>query len=292
MRAVPVFLPLITGVLGAALLFATIAVAATNAPGRLEPGEAEPQSGCLHDYPNLCLAPPPPDVDCSQLEYSNIIVLTHPDPHGLDLDGDGIACEDNGKPPAPSLTPAPTLEFRVYGIQVAKDQPSSPPAATPTPTTPATATPTQAATATPTASAAATSTNAPTSTATTTPTSTPTPTPSPTQSPTATPTPGVCGGATAEITGLDKAGEIVTLSGTGNMTGWTLTSTAGSQTFNFPAGFVANGTFTIHSDTPQFANTSNALWWSVSPLWNNATNDDAVLYNCNGVQVDFFDDGD
>jgi hypothetical protein len=65
----------------------------------------------------------------------------------------------------------------------------------------------------------------------------------------------------------------------------------GSQTFTFPNGYVANGTFTVISSTPQFANTQSQLWWTTANIWNNASNDDAALFNCLGQQVDFFDDG-
>lgn len=48
--------------------------------------------GCHPSYPTLCLPPPPPDLDCYQIEATNFPVLGS-DPHGLDADGDGIGCE-------------------------------------------------------------------------------------------------------------------------------------------------------------------------------------------------------
>ncbi|MEO8538126.1 MAG: MBL fold metallo-hydrolase [bacterium] len=103
---------------------------------------------------------------------------------------------------------------------------------------------------------------------------------------------GVCGGATATIVGVDKVGEVVTLSASGNLTGWRLVSLTGSQSFDFPSGFVATGTVQVRSAVPIFANTATTLWWSTSNVWNNSSNDDAALYNCVGQLVQTFDDGE
>ena len=113
-----------------------------------------------------------------------------------------------------------------------------------------------------------------------------------TPAPSATATPGVtCGDGTATITGLDKVGEFVTLSASGNLTGWRLVSVTGSQTFNFPTGFVGSGTVQVKSAAPVFANTLSLLWWSTANVWSDSGNDDAALYNCNGDLVQTFDDG-
>lgn len=52
---------------------------------------------CDPAYPDFCIAPPPPDLDCSDLDddQRNFTVLA-PDPHHFDGDKDGIGCE----PPA------------------------------------------------------------------------------------------------------------------------------------------------------------------------------------------------
>ncbi len=50
----------------------------------------EPQ--CDPAYPDVCLPIFPPDVDCSEIEERNF-TANDPDPHGLDFDRDGIACE-------------------------------------------------------------------------------------------------------------------------------------------------------------------------------------------------------
>ncbi len=47
---------------------------------------------CDSSYPTECIPPPPPDLDCSDID-SRFFVVLWPDPHDLDADGDGIGCE-------------------------------------------------------------------------------------------------------------------------------------------------------------------------------------------------------
>ena len=47
---------------------------------------------CEVSYPDICIPPYPPDVDCDEIGFSNFRVY-EPDPHGLDGDDDGIGCE-------------------------------------------------------------------------------------------------------------------------------------------------------------------------------------------------------
>lgn len=47
---------------------------------------------CDSSYPDVCIPSPPPDLDCTDISDKKFTVLP-PDPHGLDRDGDGIACE-------------------------------------------------------------------------------------------------------------------------------------------------------------------------------------------------------
>lgn len=54
------------------------------------PLAAPPGGGCAPGY-SPCIPPYPPDVDCG--DVNGPIYVTGPDPHGLDADGDGIACE-------------------------------------------------------------------------------------------------------------------------------------------------------------------------------------------------------
>ena len=50
------------------------------------------QNNCDPSYPDFCIPPYPPDLDCGEISYSNFRVLS-PDPHGFDRDNDGIGCE-------------------------------------------------------------------------------------------------------------------------------------------------------------------------------------------------------
>lgn len=52
-----------------------------------------PQAGnCDPSYPDVCIQPYPPDLNCGDVPYKDITVLP-PDPHGFDREGDGIGCE-------------------------------------------------------------------------------------------------------------------------------------------------------------------------------------------------------
>ncbi len=50
--------------------------------------ESAPDEGGLT---NICIPPYPPDLSCA--DVSGPIYVTGSDPHGLDGDGDGVACE-------------------------------------------------------------------------------------------------------------------------------------------------------------------------------------------------------
>jgi micrococcal nuclease len=53
----------------------------------------EPGGGaCDPSYPDVCIPPYPPDLDCADVGVSYFEV-TGDDPHGFDGDGDGIGCE-------------------------------------------------------------------------------------------------------------------------------------------------------------------------------------------------------
>ncbi len=47
---------------------------------------------CDPSYPDVCIPPPPPDLDCKDIPYRRFRVLP-PDPHRFDGDHDGIGCE-------------------------------------------------------------------------------------------------------------------------------------------------------------------------------------------------------
>lgn len=55
-----------------------------------EPESGGGSSGCADGY-DPCVPPFPPDVNCDDVDGP--ITVTGSDPHGLDADGDGIACE-------------------------------------------------------------------------------------------------------------------------------------------------------------------------------------------------------
>ncbi len=56
------------------------------------PALAPGASPCDPSYPDVCIPPPPPDLDCSEIPYRRFRVLP-PDPHRFDGDHDGIGCE-------------------------------------------------------------------------------------------------------------------------------------------------------------------------------------------------------
>jgi micrococcal nuclease len=52
-------------------------------------------SACDPAYPDACIPPPPPDLDCGDLAARGFRVLA-PDPHRFDSNGDGVGCEGAG----------------------------------------------------------------------------------------------------------------------------------------------------------------------------------------------------
>lgn len=51
-----------------------------------------PTVACDPAYPEVCIAPYPPDLNCKDVPYKNFVVLPS-DPHGFDRDKDGWGCE-------------------------------------------------------------------------------------------------------------------------------------------------------------------------------------------------------
>ncbi|HEX8394334.1 MAG TPA: hypothetical protein VF665_18460 [Longimicrobium sp.] len=64
--------------------------------GLLGAGGAREQR-CHPSYPDFCIAPPPPDLDCADVRGPKPFRVRHdvrdPDPHRFDRDRDGRACE-------------------------------------------------------------------------------------------------------------------------------------------------------------------------------------------------------
>jgi PKD repeat protein len=52
---------------------------------------------CDPSYPDLCISPPPPNLNCGDL-ISRDFEVVGSDPHGFDVDNDGIGCESGGEP--------------------------------------------------------------------------------------------------------------------------------------------------------------------------------------------------
>ena len=48
--------------------------------------------GCEPSYPDVCIPPSPPDLDCGNVAYGGFTVYP-PDPHWFDGDYDGVGCE-------------------------------------------------------------------------------------------------------------------------------------------------------------------------------------------------------
>ena len=59
-------------------------------PFAAAPKKAKPKGSCAPGY-SPCIRPYPPDLDCPQIGH--LVRVTGSDPHGLDRDGDGLACE-------------------------------------------------------------------------------------------------------------------------------------------------------------------------------------------------------
>jgi hypothetical protein len=50
---------------------------------------------CDPSYPDVCISPKPPDLNCPDISFRNFKVVGS-DPHGFDGDNDGIGCDENG----------------------------------------------------------------------------------------------------------------------------------------------------------------------------------------------------
>ena len=56
-------------------------------------GRCVHEGACDPAYPDGCIPPPPPDLDCSDIDQRRFTVLD-PDPHNFDDDRNGIGCEE------------------------------------------------------------------------------------------------------------------------------------------------------------------------------------------------------
>jgi micrococcal nuclease len=55
-------------------------------------GRCVQDDACDPAYPDACIPPPPPDLDCDDVDQRRFTVRS-PDPHRFDGDGNGIGCE-------------------------------------------------------------------------------------------------------------------------------------------------------------------------------------------------------
>jgi hypothetical protein len=63
-----------------------------RACGGLDEAERAPTGNCDPSYPDFCIPPPPPDLDCADIGETDFTVQGA-DPHGFDGDNDGVGCE-------------------------------------------------------------------------------------------------------------------------------------------------------------------------------------------------------
>lgn len=47
---------------------------------------------CDPSYREVCIPPPPPDLNCGDIEFTDLAVIGS-DPHRFDTDNDGTSCE-------------------------------------------------------------------------------------------------------------------------------------------------------------------------------------------------------
>ena len=66
-------------------------VAISKPPQTNMPAQTEKIS-CDESYPDVCIPPYPPDLNCADISYTDFKVVA-PDPHRFDGDKDGIGCE-------------------------------------------------------------------------------------------------------------------------------------------------------------------------------------------------------
>jgi micrococcal nuclease len=71
-------------------------IAIPSTPTTTAPLPLAPPANCAASYPDVCIPPPPPDLDCGQVAHKRfrvIYTVASPDPHRFDGDRDGVGCE-------------------------------------------------------------------------------------------------------------------------------------------------------------------------------------------------------
>jgi hypothetical protein len=77
-----------------------------------EPEEEESEDDgddCDNSYPDVCIPPPPPDLDCGDIDEENFEVRGS-NPHGFDDDNDGVGCEEDDSTTSLEEEPEPEEE--------------------------------------------------------------------------------------------------------------------------------------------------------------------------------------
>lgn len=69
-----------------------IPVYPTSTPQQNTSGNSGGEGNCHPSYPTVCIAPPPPDLDCGDIPYRRFTVVGA-DPHRFDGDNDSVGCE-------------------------------------------------------------------------------------------------------------------------------------------------------------------------------------------------------
>ena len=75
----------------AALIFTIVLSAASAILPSIFQTNAQ-DDNCDPSYPDVCIPPYPPDLNCPEVAHKDFSVLP-PDPHGFDRNADGIGCE-------------------------------------------------------------------------------------------------------------------------------------------------------------------------------------------------------
>jgi len=70
----------------------------------------ETENSCDSSYPDVCITPWPPDLDCGEIQFANFKVLPD-DPHGFDADNDGIGCESGSTQSSTPVQPSQQKEI-------------------------------------------------------------------------------------------------------------------------------------------------------------------------------------
>jgi hypothetical protein len=76
-----------------------VALASANSGTRVTAQECDPS------YPDFCMDPPPPDLNCDEIPYRDFRVVA-PDSHDFDGNNDGTGCESDTFGPASQPLPS------------------------------------------------------------------------------------------------------------------------------------------------------------------------------------------